>query len=114
MAHKVPFIGIASQIFSSSSTPVSSLDQPITVHSDAHSLAHELAIALMLKASGGRNYLQKDSGYNEGVVHGIDNVLGTRDGDEGEENDGVHGGTGLADEFGGELGKSYAGDVDEE
>ena len=108
---------------SSSSTPLSSLDQSSTVHSGAHSLAHELAVALMPEPSGASRLLAEEFGieYDEGA-EGIDEDLEIRNGDEDvdmldTENDGAHGCTSLADEFGGEFGDSYAeevGDVDEE
>ncbi|KAF9245355.1 hypothetical protein BU15DRAFT_41115 [Melanogaster broomeanus] len=76
-------------------TPISTLDQGIAVPSGAHSLAHELAVALMPDPASGASRLAEEFGieYDEGA-EGID--------DEplfGRMLDG--GGASLADELGG-------------
>ncbi|KAL4065957.1 hypothetical protein J3A83DRAFT_4261877 [Scleroderma citrinum] len=112
---------------SSSSAPLSTLDQSMAVHNGAHSLAHELAVALMpepVGGSGASRLLAEEFGieYDEGA-EGIDDDLGVRsENDEGvdmldaEDNTGMPGGGGasLADEFGGGNLAEEVGDIDEE
>jgi len=110
---------------SSSSAPLLTLDQSVAVHTGAHSLAHELAVALMPEPSGASRLLAEEFGieYDEGA-EGIDDDLVIGNGHEDvdmldAENSGAPGGgASLADEFGGgEFGENLAeemGDVGEE
>ncbi|KAG6335271.1 hypothetical protein ID866_3827 [Astraeus odoratus] len=112
----------ASRHISSGSMPHSTLDQSISVPSGAHSLAHELAVALMPEpaaGAGASRLLAEEFGieYDEGA-EGIDDdlVVRTANGDADILDDGVAdvpgGGTSLADELGGgDFGDSLADEM---
>ncbi|KAF8836732.1 hypothetical protein BDN67DRAFT_859666, partial [Paxillus ammoniavirescens] len=81
------------------SAPLSTLDQGIAVPSGAHSLAHELAVALMPDPAGGASRLLAEEfgiDYDEGA-EGIDDEPPVRRSSE----DAEMGGGSLADELGG-------------
>ena len=89
------------------STPLSTLDQGIAVPSGAHSLAHELAFALMPDPAGGSSRLLAEEfgiEYDEGA-EGIDDDPLARHGNGDANVDDAHaavpnGATSLADEMG--------------
>lgn len=89
------------------STPLSTLDQGIAVPSGAHSLAHELAFALMPDPAGGASRLLAEEfgiEYDEGA-EGIDDNPFARHSNGDANVDGAHGealdgGASLADELG--------------
>ncbi|OJA21548.1 hypothetical protein AZE42_03250 [Rhizopogon vesiculosus] len=88
------------------SEPLSSLDQ--TIQNGAHSLAHELAVALMPEPGGGSRLLAEEFGidYDEGA-EGIDD---DNDDVHGEEVHGVHTpGDSLAEEIGSSLADEMGG-----
>ncbi|KAF8141751.1 hypothetical protein EV363DRAFT_33632 [Boletus edulis] len=89
------------------STPLSTLEQGIAVPSGAHSLAHELAVALMPDPAGGASRLLAEEfgiEYDEGA-QGIDDDPLARHNHEDASVDDAHGtvlngGASLADELG--------------
>ncbi|KAG9312855.1 hypothetical protein JVU11DRAFT_6286 [Chiua virens] len=101
------------------STPLSTLDQGIAVPSGAHSLAHELAVALMPDPAGGASRLLAEEfgiEYDEGA-EGIDDDplarhdTGDADVDDGHTDD-LDGSASLADELGeNTLGDSLAAEL---
>ncbi|KIJ20724.1 hypothetical protein PAXINDRAFT_165589 [Paxillus involutus ATCC 200175] len=102
------------------STPLSTLDQGIAVSSGAHSLAHELAVALMPDPAGGASRLLAEEfgiEYDEGA-EGIDDEPPIRRSSGDAEMGGAHNGAldrgaSLADELGGgaPLGGSLADEL---
>lgn len=101
------------------STPLSTLDQSIAVPSGAHSLAHELAVALMPDPAGGASRLLAEEfgiEYDEGA-EGIDDDSLVSHGNGDANVDDAHGAVldgsaSLADELGeGTLGDSLAAEL---
>ncbi|KAJ8590132.1 hypothetical protein M405DRAFT_178968 [Rhizopogon salebrosus TDB-379] len=88
---------------SRTSEPLSSLDQ--TMSNGAHSLAHELAVALMPEPGGGSRLLAEEFGieYDEGA-EGIDD-----DGDDGHGDEMHKPGDSLANEMGNSLADEMGG-----
>ncbi|KAH0836546.1 hypothetical protein J3R83DRAFT_8219 [Lanmaoa asiatica] len=101
------------------STPLSTLDQSIVVPSGTHSLAHELAFALMPDPAGGASRLLAEEfgiEYDEGAEGIDDNPLpGHSNGDAnmaGAHEAVLDGGVSLADELGeSTLGGSLAAEL---
>ena len=108
------------------SAPLSTLDQSIAVPSGAHSLAHELAVALMPDPAGGASRLLAEEfgiEYDEGAEGIDDDPLARHGNGDAHMNDAhaqvLEGGASLADELGestpgGSLAAEFGSVVDDE